>query len=86
VSLRVDCFHDGESRNNLNSVAEQLLEITKKRESLISAARVNEDGISLYMEGKTRRLISSMNLRAALQTFLELRNPESYIAIARCFD
>jgi hypothetical protein len=61
-------------------VAEQLKQITKKRESLLSAARVNEDGISLYAEGETRRSISTMNLRAALQTFLELRNPDSYIA------
>jgi len=53
-------------------VAEQLKQITKKRESLLSAARVNEDGISLYAEGETRRSISTMNLRAALQTFLEL--------------
>jgi transaldolase / glucose-6-phosphate isomerase len=85
VSLHVNCFHDGESRNNLNSVAEQLKEITARRESLPSAARLNKDGISLYVEGETRRLISTMNLRAALQTFLELRNPNSYIAIAPFF-
>jgi transaldolase / glucose-6-phosphate isomerase len=85
VSLQVNCFHDGESRNNLNSVTEQLKEITERRESLLSAARVNEDGISLFVEGETRRLISSMNLRAALQTFLELRNTDSYIAIAPFF-
>ena len=46
---------------------------------------MNEDGISLYVEGETRRLISTMNLRAALQTFLELRNTDSYIAIAPFF-
>jgi transaldolase / glucose-6-phosphate isomerase len=85
VLLRVNCFHDSESRNNLNSLAEHLKQITKKRESLLSAARVNEDGISLYVEGETRRWISTMNLRAALQTFLELRNPDSYIAIVPFF-
>lgn len=83
--LRVNCFHDGENRNNLNSVTEQLKEIIEKRESLLSEARVNEDGISLYVEGETRRLISTMNLRAALQTFLELRNTDSYIAITPFF-
>jgi hypothetical protein len=79
VSLRVNCFHDGESRNNLNSVAERLKESTEKREALLSAA--NEDGISLYVDGETRPLISTLNLRAALQTVLELRNPNSYIVI-----
>jgi len=85
ASMHVNCFHDGESRNNLNSVADQLNEITEKRESLLSAARVMEDGINLYVEGETRWLISTMNLRSALQTFLELRNPDSYIAIAPFF-
>jgi transaldolase / glucose-6-phosphate isomerase len=85
VSLHVNCFHDGESRNNLNSVAERLKEITEKREPLLAAARANEDGISLYVEGETRRLISTLNLRAALQTFLELRNPNSYIVITPFF-
>lgn len=85
VSLHVNCFRDGEIKNNLNSVAEQLKEIVEKRESLLSAARVNQDGIALYVEGEMRRSISTMNLRAALQTFLELRNPNSYIAIAPFF-
>jgi len=85
ASLNVNCFRDDERQNNLNSVAEQLKEITEKREPLRLAARVNEDGISLYVEGETRRSISTLNLKAALQTFLELRNPDSYIAIVPFF-
>jgi transaldolase / glucose-6-phosphate isomerase len=84
--LQINCFHAGESQNNLSSVAEQLKQVTEKRESLLSAARVNEEGISLYVEGETRRSISTMNLRAALQTFLELRNPDSYVAIMPFFE
>jgi len=84
--LQINCFHAGESQNNLSSVAEQLKQVTEKRESLLSAARVNEAGISLYVEGETRRSISTMNLRAALQTFLELRNPDSYVAIMPFFE
>jgi len=84
--LQINCFHDGESQNNLSSVAEQLKQVSEKRESLLSAARVNEDGISLYVERETRRSISTMNLRAALQTFLELRNPDGYIAIVPFFE
>lgn len=83
--LHVNCFHDDENQNNLSSVAEQLDQVTTKRESLRSAARLNEDSISLYVEGETRRSISTINLRAALQTFLELRNPHSYIAIIAFF-
>jgi hypothetical protein len=85
VSSDVNCFRDGEIQNNLNSVAEQLKTIVEKRESLLSSARVNQDGVALYVEGETRRSISTMNLRAALQTFLELRNPSSYIAIVLFF-
>jgi hypothetical protein len=83
--LQINCFDVGESQNNLSSVAEQLKQVTEKRDSLLSAARVNEEGISLYAEGETRRSISTMNLRAALQTFLELRNPDSYVAIMPFF-
>jgi hypothetical protein len=83
--LQINCFDVGESQNNLSSVAEQLKQVTEKRDSLLSAARVNEEGISLYVEGETRRSISTMNLRAALQTFLELRNPDSYVAIMPFF-
>jgi hypothetical protein len=85
VLLHVNCFYDDENQNNLNSVAEQLEQVTTKREALLSAARLNEDGISLYAEGETRRSISTMNLRAALQTFLELQNPHSYIGIIPFF-
>jgi hypothetical protein len=85
ASLQVNCFRDGEIQNNLNSGTEQVKQITEKRESLLSAARVKEDDITLYAEGETRRLISTLNLRAALQTFLELRNPNSYIAIVPFF-
>ena len=86
VPLRVNCFGDDDSQGNLGMVAEQLENIARKRDSLLSAARVKEDGIHLYVEGQTRRLISGLSLRGALQTFLELRNADSYIAICPFFE
>lgn len=86
VPLRVNCFGDDDSQGNLGMLAEQLENIARKRDSLLSAARVKEDGIHLYVEGQTRRLISGLSLRGALQTFLELRNADSYIAICPFFE
>lgn len=86
ASLHINCFHRGEIHSNLNSVTEQLKEITAKREALLSEARITEDEISLYVEGETRRCLSTINLRTALQTFLELRNSDSYIAILPFFE
>jgi transaldolase/glucose-6-phosphate isomerase len=37
--LNINSFHHGENQNNLNSVAEQIKQVTKKRESLLSVAR-----------------------------------------------
>jgi hypothetical protein len=41
--------------------------------------------ISLYADGRSRRMISNLSLREALRTFLELRNQNSYIAILPFF-
>ena len=49
------------------------------------AARVTAGSISLYAEGRSRRMISNLSLREALRTFLELRNQDSYIAILPFF-
>jgi transaldolase/glucose-6-phosphate isomerase len=86
VPLGINCFQDGEGRGNLGTVSEQLEAITPKRNATTLEARVKENGISLYVEGQTRRAISGLSLKGALQTFLELRNANSYFAICPFFE
>jgi hypothetical protein len=67
-------------------VSEQLENISGKRERLLPAPRVKEDGSALYAQGETRRSISTLNLRSALQTFLELRDASGYLAVCPFFE
>ena len=67
TSLGVNCFHGAGGEPNLAEVAEQLENISAKRERFLPAARVEEHGIALYPQGETGRSISSLNLRSALQ-------------------
>jgi transaldolase/glucose-6-phosphate isomerase len=86
ASLRVNCFLDADGDLNFAKVAEQLENISTKRKRLLPAARVEENGIALYAQGETRRSISTLNLRSALQTFLELRNAGGYLGLCPFFE
>jgi hypothetical protein len=86
LPLGINCFQDGEGRGNLGTVSEQLEAITPKRNATTLEARVKENGISLYVEGQTRRAISGLSLKGAIQTFLELRNANGYFAICPFFE
>lgn len=86
VSLGVNCFLDAAEKPNLAEVSELLENISGKRQRPLPAARVKEDGIALYAQGETRRSISSLNLRSALQTFLELRDAGGYLAVCPFFE
>src|SRR5271168_1873512 len=46
-----------------------------------STARVREGGLELYAEGEIRREISTLSMSEALRTFLELRDPQGYLAL-----
>lgn len=86
VSLGVNCFHDATGRPNLAEVSEQLENISGKRRRPLPPARVKEDGIALYAQGETRRSISTLDLRSALQTFLELLDEGGYVAVCPFFE
>lgn len=86
ASLGVNCFHDAGGEPNLAEVTEQLENISAKRERLLPVPRVEEDGIALYAQGETRRSISSLNLRSALKTFLDLRDAGGYLAVCPFFE
>lgn len=75
-----DC-QDGKQR------AIQLLEMLATGQELPSrTVRVHEEGIELYAEGETRQEISTLNLSEAVRTFLQLKNPDGYLAILAFLD
>ena len=85
VAMGLNPFHDGHTQENLGIPAERLENIANKRLSLKPAARVTQNSLSLYADGRTRRMISNLSLRDALRTFLQQRNRDSYIAILPFF-
>ncbi|MEQ1352948.1 MAG: hypothetical protein ABLT11_02955 [Candidatus Acidiferrum sp.] len=86
ASLGVNCFQDAAGTPNLAEVSEHLENISAKRARVLPTVRVEEDGITLYAQGETRRSISTLNLRSALQTFLDLRDAGGYVAVCPFFE
>jgi transaldolase / glucose-6-phosphate isomerase len=86
ASLGVNCFHDAAGKPNLAEVSEQLENISGKHRRPLPAPRVKQDGIALYAQGETRRSISTLDLRSALQTFLELLDAGGYLAVCPFFE
>jgi transaldolase/glucose-6-phosphate isomerase len=85
VSMGINPFREGATQGNFGIPEGRLEDIAKKRRSVLPAARVAAGSISLYADGRSRRMISNLSLREALRTFLELRNQNSYIAILPFF-
>jgi transaldolase/glucose-6-phosphate isomerase len=85
ASMGLNPFLEGATQGNIGVPAQALEDIAKKRHFLMPSARVTAGSISLYAEGRSRRMISNLSLREALRTFLELRNQDSYIAILPFF-
>ncbi|MDP9340270.1 MAG: hypothetical protein M3P45_15525 [Acidobacteriota bacterium] len=85
VPMGLNPFHDGNTQGSFGIPVERLDNIASKRQTVPTATTATEGPVSLYAGGRTRRMISSLNLREALRTFLELRNQESYIAILPFF-
>jgi hypothetical protein len=85
AAMGLNPFHDGHTQENLGIPAERLENIANKRLSLKPAARVTQNSLSLYADGRTRRMISNLSLRDALRTFLQLRDRNGYSAILPFF-
>jgi hypothetical protein len=84
--MGVNCFQDEDSRSNLEKMGAKVGVILAKGGLSAPRERIKEGSISLFVEGQTRRLISGLSMCSALQTFLELRNIDSYIAICPFFE
>jgi hypothetical protein len=85
ASLKINCFQEADGVGNLAKVADYLDTLSRHDVDSSAGERIREDRICLYVEGQTRRSISSLNLRQALRTFFELRTADSYLAICPFF-
>ncbi len=61
--------------------AELLNNLKPGNNTLLRRPRVQESGIQLFAEGRTRHEISLLNLVESLSSFLELRQPESLLTL-----
>jgi hypothetical protein len=84
--LQVNPFDEPQEQENRERTA-QLLEYLDRSGSFPSATlRLNEGGIELYAEGRTRQEISTLQLSDALRTFFDLRQREGYLALLAFLD
>ena len=79
--LKVDPFLDPDVRGSRATTVQILEQITTKQQSPPPTARVRDEEFELYAEGGTRQQISKRSMAEALRTFLELRDPNGYLAI-----
>jgi transaldolase/glucose-6-phosphate isomerase len=79
--IQVNPFDDPDVQHGRVNTAHILQQITTHREMPASAARVREAGLELHAEGEIRREISTLSMSEALRTFLELCDPEGYLAL-----
>lgn len=85
AAVGVNCFRAENEQGNLAPLAEELQKITSKERARSTEERLREEGVALYAKGATRRTISNLSLRAALQTLLEERAADGYVAICPFF-
>ena len=79
--LEVNPFDDPDIQQSKVSTAHLLQQLTTSQGMPVSPARVQDDGLELYLEGEIRREISTLGMSEALRTFLELRDPDGYLAL-----
>jgi hypothetical protein len=79
--LAVDPFHDPDVRESRASTSEILEQITTSHAMPNTSARLTEKGLELFAEGRIRQEISTLNMAEAFRTFLNLRDPEGYLAL-----
>ncbi len=84
--MGVNPFDEPNVQESKDRTARLLEELEKKGELPSATVRVAESGIDLYAEGITRQRISTRRLADALQTFLESRRPDDYVAVLAFVD
>ena len=79
--LGFDPFDKAEARLPRVIAMEYLNKYSPATDTLSRKPRLDERGLQLFAEGKTRREISTLNLEESLGSFFHLLQPESFLAV-----
>ena len=79
--LGFDPFDESEARLPRAIAMEYLNKYSPANDTLSRRPRLEDRGLQLYAEGKTRREISTLNLEESLGSFFQLLQPESFLAV-----
>src|SRR5208282_527457 len=79
--LGFDPFDESEARLPRAIAMEYLNKYSPANNTLSRRPRLDDKGLQLYAEGKTRREISTLSLEESLGSFLHLLQPESFLAV-----
>jgi transaldolase/glucose-6-phosphate isomerase len=79
--LGFDPFDESEARLPRAIAMDYLNNYSPANDTLSRRPRLQDRGLQLYAEGKTRREISTLNLEESLGSFFQLLQPESFLAV-----
>jgi transaldolase/glucose-6-phosphate isomerase len=79
--LGFDPFDKSEPRLPRAIAMEYLNKYSQASDTLSRRPRLQDRGLQLYAEGKTRREISTLNLEESLGSFFQLLQPDSFFAV-----
>jgi hypothetical protein len=79
--LGFDPFDESEARLPRAIAMEYLNKYSPANDTLSRRPRLQDRGLQLFAEGKTRREISTLNLEESLGSFFQLLQPESFLAV-----
>jgi hypothetical protein len=79
--LGFDPFDAPESRLSRAIAMEYLNKYSPANDTLSRRPRLQDKGLQIFAEGKTRHEISTLNLEGALGSFFRLLQPESFLAV-----
>ena len=79
--LGFDPFEESEARLPRAIAMEYLSKYSPANDTLSRRPRLQDKGLQLFAEGKTRREISTLNLEESLKSFFQLLQPESFLAV-----
>lgn len=81
ASLSIDPFDEPNVQESKDNTARILEVFESSGEMPLGSPRLVESGIELYADGAVRGSISTLQLAAALRTFISERRPDDYVAI-----
>jgi transaldolase/glucose-6-phosphate isomerase len=81
VRLGTDPFDDAEARLPRAIAMDYLHKLSPVNNTLARRPRLEDAGLQLFAEGRTRREISTLGLEESLESFFLLLEPESFLAI-----